>query len=242
MSLLWIMVILLVVGIGISAKRADERNKDLDIPLGMDRVFQEVYETLAYSLKNLEDFTIQDKINSWNEDKLILLFSLLRKQQYPNANNDITTIAMYATIGCLSKDKSNRSNNSTIIAMFLNLIGMLMGTYKEYKSDIANAYDVINLMLKDYFTYYAKRKDVNQWELISSLGIEPEQYNKAIWILIATNIRMYNMKIFGEDSLNTLENEFREKNSIASKEEGKSIHRYKTTKRTDIVKKKTKRR
>lgn len=194
MTKVFLVIIVILLAIIIMILKNKERNDNATIKnsetLEKEKILKEVYSVARYAINNLNEYTIYDIINKWEEKKVYLLFSMLGKEAYPTLNQDASLIAYYALRGMMSSHE-DRSDNEAIISMYISIIKMSLETYEKDKDNFVQRFDVLKGMVTDYFYNVRKNVDESAWHLAFDLDVEKKNYKETNWFLLAINLQMY---------------------------------------------------
>ena len=195
--LLGIIIVLLIVLIKVILKSNNSRNQPFASNNSDDAFEQMINEISYYAVKVVEHpdaRSLYDALNTWDENKLYLLFTALRRDNYPQVSGEITYMAMFATMGAVSsRDKA--PDNRFIYQMYIASIKMLLDTYTIRESKGTISLGVLNGMLRDYLCNVMGRKDIEIWDKLCDSAYDEENYNKPIWALIDQNLRKYDLMV-----------------------------------------------
>lgn len=205
MVFVFILCFVFFVGIYSFAKSFDNNmhnsnNKTVDFTykrLSVSEV-NDIKDLVTNILQHPSNFTLYNIMNSWNEQKLALLFTGFYRVDPSILPKSYLYLCFICICGAVPAFK-NKMTNKEIITLFDCICDLLLKSYSEVTSMKSTYFEDLRDMIKCYFIHVKKlsSNDIAELNAYLSIEVSDDELNIPLWSFFSMNLELFKMFHFG---------------------------------------------
>lgn len=157
-----------------------------------------IRDLVANILQHPSHFTLYNIMNSWNEQKLALLFTGFYRVAPSTLPKSYLYLCFICICGAVAAFK-NKMTNKEIITLFDCICDLLLKSYSEVTSMKSTYFEDLRDMIKCYFIHVKKlsSNDIAELNAYLSIEVSDDELNIPLWSFFSMNLELFKMFHFG---------------------------------------------